>query len=293
MNTTPSDDRGFVLAATGATYRRLACKAAASLRAHHPDLPIDLFTDAPLSDGPFSQVHLLPAQGPAAAARPRFHAMREARFARALHLDADLLAVASVADIFTLLDRFDLALAQDQWPNSVPARRVRPGAAPDIPDAFPQLNGGVIGLRASPLTRAFIDRWDAAYTEDGSGYDQPALRDILWHDRTLRVAILPPEYNLWDYRRIGAMDHRHIAPRILHSNLFARPRVLARAGDEIAVAIGHARAERLAMLRDSDLGLGAAGRHGGFTPARRARWALAALRDLPRKVRAALGRPYP
>lgn len=260
-----------------------------SLKAHHPDIDIDIFTDAPLPDTVpddlFSQVHMLPISGP----RPRFYAMRETRFERSIILDADLLAVAPVDDIFEVLGTFDIAIAHDQWRNSPKALRM---GDTQIPNAFPQFNSGVFGLRASPATRAFIDRWEETYVAHSSGYDQAGLREVLWHSPDLRVATLPSEYNLWDYRSMSALRSHHTAPRILHCHLFMKPRVLALDAGEIPVSFGHARHTWLQMLLDSDLTLGGQ-RGAGFTLRRKLGWAWAFIRDIPRKLLAGLGRRYP
>ena len=45
-------------------------------------------------------------------------AMRLSRFDRTLYLDADIRVLADPGDMFEVLDRFDIALAQDQNRNS-------------------------------------------------------------------------------------------------------------------------------------------------------------------------------
>ena len=79
--------------------------------------------------------------------RSRIDAMARTRFERTLHLDADVLAVADLRDVFEVLDRFDIALAHDQRRNSPAANATwrRP-----LPNAFPQFNGGVIAYRRTP-----------------------------------------------------------------------------------------------------------------------------------------------
>ena len=64
--------RGFVYAATGSAYVTLARRSARALRRIiGPDAQIDLFTDAPVHDPVFSQVHILQQ----ASRRPKIEAL--------------------------------------------------------------------------------------------------------------------------------------------------------------------------------------------------------------------------
>ena len=196
--------------ATGEKFRRMAVSAARSLKHHHPDIPIDLYTDVELEDPAFDRVYMLDDLGP----RPRFEALRRCRFDKVILLDVDIVAVAPIYEVFDVLERFDMAMVLDQFRNGDAARRPW---REDIPDAFPQYNAGLVAMRMSDLTRSFVERWEAGFVEHGAGVDQPVMREILWNESELRVAALPPEYNLMDYIRIDAMSEYHSAPRIIHS----------------------------------------------------------------------------
>jgi Nucleotide-diphospho-sugar transferase len=198
---------GVLLVATGEGYRRLAARAAESVRRACPGLPIDLFTDADAS-GPFDRVVTIEDVW----FRSRIEAMARTRFERTLMLDADLLVIADIGDLFEVLDRFDIALAHDQARNG-PAANVfwrRP-----LPNAFPQFNGGVIAYRRSPRVLAFLERWAEAMRTSGLKRDQPVLRELLW-ESDLRIATLPPEYNLMDFAEIATWGALRTAPRVLH-----------------------------------------------------------------------------
>ena len=285
--------RGVIFAATGAVHVAQARHAAASVRRHCPGLEIDLFTDdqgAPGMAAIFDRVHLLPA----GLRRPKIRAMQQSRFDLTLWLDADLRLVADVRDIFDLLDRFDLALAHDPLRNSAPARRLYRSP---IPDAFPQMAGGVVGLRRTPQVLAFLEDWDRAFQDHAAGVDQPSLRELLWQS-DLRVAVLPPEYNLWDFRSIDRMGPEHAAPRILHAKLFILAPKAGGMPDEIAQVFGASRAARIDMLISADHGLAArAGRSAQVpTGAQNLRLAAQAMLDMPRRLgqrlRVALRRGY-
>jgi hypothetical protein len=248
---------GVLFVATGAGYRRLAARAAASVARVSPGVAIDLFTDAPFADPVFAEVHLLEDVW----FRSRIDAMARTRFERTLHLDADVLAVADLRDVFEVLERFDVALAHDQWRNS-PAANVewrRP-----LPNAFPQFNGGVIAYRRSAEVLAFLAAWAEALRASGLKRDQPVLRELLW-ESGLRIATLPPEYNLLDKSRITRWDRLQTAPRLVHHYRFHKHFTGARR--EVATLedlVGPMAAARLPMMIAADRPL--ARMHGAAEP---------------------------
>lgn len=203
---------GYIFAATGQLHITLARRAARTLRAVSPDAAVDLFTDDAPDDPVFDQVHSLNRS----SHRPKIEALRRSRFDRTLYLDTDVAAVAPVDDIFTVLDRFDLTAVQE---NRRDGRSTGDGT-PEL-NAFPQINSGVLGIRKSPQTEAFLQEWEAAVLDTGAKRDQPALRGLLW-ETDLRVHVLPIEYNLMDIRLLRAMGLGNTAPRLLHRPMIKR-----------------------------------------------------------------------
>jgi hypothetical protein len=201
-------DEGFVYAATGERYIDLARHAARTLRAVAPKTIIDLWCDTGIEDETFDRVHLLDRT----THRPKFEALRRSRFQRTVYLDADTIAVADPSDIFFVLTRFDVAGAHVGRRNN---GFCRSGWRRDFPLAFPQINGGVLGIRKSEATDAFLASVDAALAETGARKDQPILRELLF-DSDLRIAVLPPEYNCKQLHQIATWTDADAAPRILH-----------------------------------------------------------------------------
>jgi len=268
---------GVLFVATGAGYRHLAGRAADSIRRASPDLPIDLHTDVAIEPGPFDRVEVIADPW----FRSRIDAMGRTRFERTLHLDADVFAVADIRDVFRLLDRFDIALAHDQARNSPAANAVWREA---LPAAFPQFNGGVIAYRRTPEVLAFLRLWADTLRETGMKKDQPALRELLWLS-DLRIATLPPEYNLLDLGAVRRWDRFRPAPRLIHHYRFhkhftGRRREVATVED----LLGPMTAARLPMILAADRGLaGMAGREPRApTPAARAAAFARGLAGLPR-----------
>ncbi|MDT0681735.1 putative nucleotide-diphospho-sugar transferase [Roseicyclus sp. F158] len=201
-------ETGFVFGVSGAEYAQLAARAAQTLRAVAPDANIDIYTDAEVPDGIFDQVHKLEMSW----FRPKFEALRRARFERVVYLDADMYFLADISDIFEVLEEFDFAACHNQrrnsdWSNTLWRR--------PIPAAFPQINGGLMGMRKSPGTLALIEETERALQDEKLDKDQPVLRELLFLSK-LRLAILPPEYNFVEFRMAEAMNENHAAPRVLH-----------------------------------------------------------------------------
>jgi hypothetical protein len=235
--------RGFVFAVTGAGYLAAAIPAARSVAATNPGVPIDLFADRPCDDSVFARVHPLERDW----FRPKFEALRRSRFERTIYLDCDVRVVAPLGDVFALLERFDLAAAHDQYRN---ARRAVVRHGEPVPAAFPQVNSGVIGVRASEATRRLMAEVEADLAASGAGKDQPVLRAHLWRS-DLRLAILPEEYNLMAYRQTLMWTDARAAPRVIHS-----PRLKTVPGPDLAPLTGGRIARHVGALLAADRTLG-------------------------------------
>ncbi|GGD25642.1 hypothetical protein [Sinisalibacter lacisalsi] len=144
---TAEPEKGFVFATTGESYTILARRAARSLRAVMPRAAIDLFTDQAVDDVVFDQIHGLAHNGH----RPKMEALRRSRFARTIYLDADVMVLTDISEVFDLLDGYDLAAA-------LGGNRSQQMVPPDdgLPRAFPVVNSGVIAARSSPRLAAFL-----------------------------------------------------------------------------------------------------------------------------------------
>lgn len=260
--TDPNPGRGFLFAATGRFFYDSARIAAETVRRHNPGVPIDIFTDIDEPADCFDRVVLLEDVWH----RAKIDAMLASRFDRTVFLDADVLVVADVGDLFDLLERFDVALAHDQEQNSDHARA---GWRREMPAAFPQYNSGVFAFRATEPVRRLLTEWRAAVRE-GGGRDQPSLRELLW-DSDLRIATLPPEYNYTAFSSLALFRQDQIAPRIVHNyRLKTRSSEPARRVEQV---LGPARSKVLAAMLSADRYLAAvAGRAPQAAGGRRKRW---------------------
>jgi hypothetical protein len=219
---------GVIYIATGERYVEAARLSALSVRRHNPDLPIALFCDrepARGADGedPFSATH--PVSHP--HRRSKVDYLPHSPFERTLYLDADIRVFADLSEIFGVLERFDVALAHAHarnHGNTNAAWRVA------IPPGFPQFNGGVIAYRSS--AQGFLRAWRDAYHSSGFRKDQVTLRELLWLS-DLRIATLPPEYNLRYPKYLWVWRRDEAKPKILHMRWFKQKSRLSRVRESV------------------------------------------------------------
>src|SRR5215212_7194081 len=133
-----------------------------------------------------------------------------------LYMDTDIRVVADISEMFEVLDRFDIALAHAHARNRPETTEVW---NIQIPEAFPQMNGGVILFKATPPVLELMREWQAAYHRAGFSKDQVTLRELIWLS-DLRLHILPPEYNLRYEKYLSVWRPREAVPRILHFERF-------------------------------------------------------------------------
>lgn len=188
------DDRCFVYVATGEGYVREAIHSGETLRRHHPDVPIYLFTDCPpMEIGPFTAV--LRPQGLIEYSPIDKLLAYEAPHERVVFLDSDTHVLGDLTSIFEVLDTFDIAMLQEVsrgWDYELPG----------VPLAFPEFNTGVVAFRKSDAMRTFFEDWRVNFarfhgklTPRGASLaNQPSLRYTLFHSK-LRVTALPSEYH--------------------------------------------------------------------------------------------------
>jgi hypothetical protein len=189
----------FVYVATGEGYVREAVHSGATLRRHHPEIPIYLLTDCPPKEaGPFTEV--LRPRGLVEHSPIDKLLAYEAPHERVVFLDSDTHVLGDLTSMFEVLDTFDIALLQEVsrgWDYQLPG----------VPLAFPEFNTGVVAFRKSDEMKSFFEEWRVNFArfhetllKRGTPFtDQPSLRYTLFHSK-LRVATLPSEYHFFgDY----------------------------------------------------------------------------------------------
>jgi hypothetical protein len=196
---------GILYVACGARYLEAAAKSACSVRAAAGQhLRIAVATDGPPAPGFDDTIHLDETD----SFRAKILGMNASPFERTLALDVDTYAVGDVSEILHVLDKFDLAAAH------APNRVAQP--MDDIPDAFPELNTGVVAFRRNDpvrrLMRAWLDEYDRLAATNPQSKDQPSFRRAVYAATDVRLAVLPPEFNL----RFWMAGFQNQPVRILH-----------------------------------------------------------------------------
>jgi hypothetical protein len=199
---------GVIYIASGKFHTDAAVAAAQSVRDTNPWLAIDLFTDQAEAAGPFDRiVHIGDGHR-----RSKVDCLPETRFPRTLYLDSDTRVVDDLGPMFELLDRFDLAIAHAHARNGGRQTKVW---RQEIPEAFPQHNGGVILYRGEGKGLDFMAQWRDAYYEAGFKWDQTTLRELMWMS-DLAIYVLPPEYNVRYRKYLDVWEPREAVAKILH-----------------------------------------------------------------------------
>jgi hypothetical protein len=195
---------GVLYVARGDQYLAAAAASARSVRLAMPGVPIAIATDVPAPDGFDETIALTEPDG----YRAKILGMTASPFERTLFLDVDTYVAADVSELFDLLDAFDLAAAHAPLRVTVPLD--------DVPDAFPELNTGVIAFRRSEsvgrLLQAWLDEYDRLKPSRPRSQDQLSFRRAVYAAGDVRLAVLPPEFNL----RFWKAGYYNQPVRILH-----------------------------------------------------------------------------
>jgi len=201
--------KGIVYIVTGKAYHQMALSSAKSVNRHNPNLPIHLFTDQKEVNDEFIDSFEI-IENP--HRRSKVDYLYKTPFDCTLFLDADTFILTDLADLFKLLDAFDLAIAhahKRNHPNTLQKWKA------NIPDAFPQMNSGVILFKKNELTIQLLKDWQAAFHSAGFKKDQVTLRELIWLSK-LRIHILPPEYNVRSKKYPEIWESNEAQPKILH-----------------------------------------------------------------------------
>ena len=207
--------KGVVYIATGASYIEDAELSARSLKKIHPDLPVCLFSDigtnAAVFDMQFKVVN--------PHSRSKVDYLSESPFEKSLYLDTDTRVVASIMSGFEILERFDIAATHDmqRHPTRSKTARFRPEG---VPDAFPEMNGGILFFRKNDRVVKFLRQWALEYQQTKASRDQPLLRRLLWFHPEILFYVLPPEYNVRWMKFVLFNGRLESEVKILHLKLF-------------------------------------------------------------------------
>jgi|GEM_PF-1222867 len=196
---------GFFYVAIGSKYHQEALKSVRSLKAHNPSANVTLFTEKVINEPEFDRIVGIDI---ASGSFEKIIAFHLVDYKKAVFLDTDTYIVDDISDLFQILDNFDFAasleVARGYWYRE---------HEPNLPDAFPELNSGVIAFKNSSKTKNFFKEWEFYFEESKAWqlkvkswelkrdvlstriWDQPSLRKALYFSKDIRHTSLPTEYN--------------------------------------------------------------------------------------------------
>jgi len=190
---------GVVYIATGETHVNQAVRSATQIKELTEDYPITLIADCMVDSPAIDQVMRI--DSPKYANQDVVENLLRTPYEKTLCLDTDTYVVDSrgIDDIFKLLERFDLAIADDPF-HRMEQFYDSTTPLPDIPvpDSFDWFNCGIFAFELNDRVREQFSKWEEIHHEHleirPDAFDQAAFRQMLYQT-DLRYALLPPEYN--------------------------------------------------------------------------------------------------
>ena len=205
-------DLGVLFIVTGAHFTAAAGEAACSVALTNPWLKIGIFSDQDVTDPVFSFVGRIQGDD----SRRKHEYVGLSPFARTLYLDSDVRVVDDLSDLFRLLERYEMAGAHVRYRSS-PRRLGKYKLY--IPQAFPQINCGVLLYRKCAAVDSLFQSWADLYREGGFTRDQIPFREALWSS-PVKFFAFASEYNK---RSVPLLPSKDPLPIILHINALHSP----------------------------------------------------------------------
>lgn len=197
---------GIVYGVSGLAWFAETIVSAISCKKHMPTIPIELFIDSTTHKqlqtsincyDYFDYVTMYEDHNNWRSAK--FKALQFSRFEKTLYLDNDTYITDTIEELFSLLNRFDIALMPS-------IKRINPKTTtekfieilPYTPLSFPEYNGGVFLFRKNEVVTSFLNLWiklfKKTFRETEYKMDQMSLRAAIYHSAVSMTAITP-EYN--------------------------------------------------------------------------------------------------
>ena len=136
------------------------------------------------------------------------HVLHVLHHEKLIYFDVDTCILASLDDLMAVIGRYDLVGAH------APARQTAP-TVNFVPDAFPEINVGVLGIANNDVMKRFVGDWFKRYEMYQDIYgnnDQAPLRESLWFTNAVNLYVMPPEYNC----RFGFGGFAALPVKVLH-----------------------------------------------------------------------------
>lgn len=204
---------GIVYIATSNEFVEEAEISARSVKSAMPGIPITLITDIDTSKNVFDTILFI--EEPRHDFGDKVYNLERTPYKKTIFLDTDTYVTETICDLYTVLDQFDIAVANNQ--QNYASERVNYGPINELPESFPERNTGVIAYKSSSVMDTFFNLWQKNYEtilEHGQKNDQASFRLALYRS-DIRVATLPSEYNC-RFRNPGSVNGK---VKIFHGRL--------------------------------------------------------------------------
>lgn len=220
--------QGVTFVSTGEQYVHEAAESAGFVLESNPKVPICVITSESLENiarqyDVFQDIVTVADSKIFDDIRDKAYHMDRTSYSKTLYLDTDTVVMGDLTPVFEALNRFDI-LARH-----APYKTVE---LSDVPDAFPELNGGVIAFRSCDRVDEMFDIWIDKYEQQikhgrvgdipikskdklsdlgggGQLHDQSSFREAIYIS-DVQFAALPNNYN---FRHSGRV---HGKVKILH-----------------------------------------------------------------------------
>ncbi len=211
-------ERGFLFLAWGDKYLSEAAASAKQLRLYNSE-PISLITDKTPASEIAQHFDILIFKNLKGDYRDKV-LIRHTPFALTIFLDTYIFCCSPLAELFSVLDEFDIAVTFTEGGNHY--------SIPGVPSLFHEPSAGVIAWRQGSATNNLFDLWDAWYTKIEElmtfwgAWDQRSLRAALYFSDT-RICPIPDRYQFYTYRpnivegEVLAIHGRNIPRALINS----------------------------------------------------------------------------
>ncbi|WP_394740065.1 hypothetical protein [Natronococcus roseus] len=181
-------EKGIFYIATGEEYTEEAAHSAKSVKSVLKNIPVAIATDQDEVHGIFdTKVKITDSNSDFS---DQINNLSKSPFKKTIHLDTDIYADEPFEELFDVLTKFDIAAAHNHDRSTYEVT--------GVPSSFPEYNTGVLAYINSKDFSNFLSTWNSRYKEllkEENKQNQPSFRKALY-ESDLRIATLPPEYNL-------------------------------------------------------------------------------------------------
>lgn len=184
---------GVLYIATSQKHFKEAIESVKTFKSYNDGIKTALFTSEELSKEPayvFDEIHVMKEVNQSYVDKIR--PLNDSPFDKTLFLDTDTKVLGKVEELFTILDRFDLAFSYAPLRNSFTLN--------DVPDWFLEPNSGVLLFRKNEETNKVFKNWLSIYEDfkkldTPPPHDQAAFRKALYINDKISFYSIGHEYN--------------------------------------------------------------------------------------------------